>query len=267
MLCQDCKKPAQRKAATQKYCPDCSNVRQMDRQRVWAREHPSTARPETVQARKNALREQGVKRSAEVSRGMTWMADNDPDLQWLMRVRIPFDYGFSKNAIYRMLGVGHVALRQKTRRLRELLAELIRAQLRDSDIAPVDGKVWIDILVQKPDHKGDAVNVVDTVCDAIKDAIGVDDRWFCIRRLDWEVVKGDPSLMVGIGQEVTVPHRVCSYCGRILELTEHFPKRSRGADGYGRVCNPCQRVEHRVSAALARQEARRNPEQIGFKWN
>ena len=90
-------------------------------------------------------------------------------------------------------------------------------------ISVVQNKVWIDILAQKPNHKGDAINVVDLVCDAIQEGCGVDDRWFCIRHLDWEIVKSNPRLFIGIGQASDVPVQVCSSCGVALPF-ECFTK-------------------------------------------
>ena len=114
----------------------------------------------------------------------------------------------------------------------------------------VHNKVWIDILVQKPNHKGDAVNVVDLVCDAVKDAIDrVDDRWFCIRRLDWQIVKGDPRLFVGVGQDSDEDCQVCSYCGQIKPLPEFNAARNQPL-GVGRECKACRRA----GRLLAKQE-------------
>lgn len=102
-------------------------------------------------------------------------------------------------------------------------------------------KVWIDILVQKPDHRGDAVNVIDLVCDALKDALPVDDRWFCIRRLDWEIAKENPRLFIGIGQASDQDCQICSYCGQIKELEAFNRSRSRPL-GVGRECKDCRRA-------------------------
>lgn len=102
-----------------------------------------------------------------------------------------------------------------------------------------DGKVWIDIFVEKPNGRSDAINVVDLVCDAVKVAIDVDDRWFAIRRLDWSIVKIDPRMIVKVSQSVSEHHRACSYCGRILPLTE-FGKHASDRRGRGRECKACR---------------------------
>jgi hypothetical protein len=158
----------------------------------------------------------GAEISAKGKSGITWFADCEPDLKWLVRIAVPFDFAFSKNRVWTMSPKGHVFLRREADIARQHLAFSLRSALAGQLV--VQAKLWVDILVQKPNHKGDAINVVDVVCDAIKDATGLDDRWFCIRRLDWEIVKVEPKLYVGIGQEVEEDHRACSYCGRILPL-------------------------------------------------
>lgn len=133
-------------------------------------------------------------------------------------------------------------MRRESRVKREEIILMIRQSVKDRI---VHNKVWIDIMVQKPDHRGDAVNVIDLVCDALKVAIGVDDRWFCIRRLDWEVVRTDPQLFIGIGQDSCQDCQVCSYCGQIKELSEfHVSKHSHL--GVGRVCRRCRKDGRRL---------------------
>ncbi len=82
------------------------------------------------------------------------------------------------------------------------------------------GKVWIDLLVEKPNNKGDAINVLDTICDCIKIAIGIDDRYFSIRRLDWDIIKTDPKIFIGIGQEITEENFACTYCGLLKSIKQ-----------------------------------------------
>lgn len=126
---------------------------------------------------------------------------------------------------------------RESKRKRDEIATSIRIGLKDRHVA--HNKVWIDILVQKPNHRGDAINVVDLVCDAVKDAVPVDDRWFCIRRLDWEIVKDDPQLIIGIGQETTEDAQVCSFCGQIKPL-DAFNKDKRQSLGVGHECRECR---------------------------
>lgn len=173
------------------------------------------------------------------------MADEEPDLSWVIRVSLPFDYSYSKNAAWRMVKIGHVYLTDQARVFRAALADTIRTSLERSGQVVVQGKLWLDILVQKPNHTGDAVNVVDAVCDAVKVAVGLDDRWYSIRRLDWQVIKENPRLIVGIGQDIESGHRVCSSCGRVLPF-EMFNRNKSTRDGMSRECKECTRGTRRL---------------------
>lgn len=171
-----------------------------------------------------------------------WPVDMpEPDLVRHVRVRIPFDWGFSKNAMWSVARAGHVFVREEQRMLLGALGERIRAY--DPKPWP-QRKTWLDILVQKPSHKGDAVNVIDLVCDGVKRAIGVDDRWFALRRVEWEIVKGAPYLFVGIGQDGTTNQQACSFCGRVLEL-DTFTKSRGNRLGVSRECKDCSRAVDR----------------------
>lgn len=178
-----------------------------------------------------------------MKKSIVWYDPEGPDLLWHVRVAVPFSYAASKNHIYAMRRAGHVALRRESRAKRDEIVHMIGDSLRGQRVA--NNKVWIDILVQKPNHRGDAVNVVDLVCDALARAVGVDDRWFCIRRLDWEVVKDAPKLFIGIGQDSYLDCQVCSYCGQIKELKE-FNLNRRSRLGVGRECRECRRRGRRL---------------------
>lgn len=162
-----------------------------------------------------------------------------PDLLWIVRLAVPFSYASSKNHIWTQRGRDPVARRADSRAFRAHLTEELRAALHGRRVA--QNKLWIDIRVQKPNHKGDAVNVVDLVCDAIKDATGLDDRWYSIRSVDWEIVKQGSLLFVGIGQESDEDLQVCSTCGRSL-LLDMFAKNRSSKRGLARVCHDCRRV-------------------------
>jgi len=240
--CDSCGKSVRRSAPTQRYCRSCSEERDLARKRNWARSHPpdDNARRTRVAAsrgRRERAREAGKQLNRDYCRSIEWAVTEVP-LLWRARAAVPFSYAASKNHIYALNKRGHVALRRETRQMRDRLTRELRLALQGRRIA--HNKVWIDILVQKPDHRGDAVNVVDLVCDAVKDAIPVDDRWFCIRCLDWEVCKDGGQLIVGIGQESDADCQVCSYCGRIRPLTE-FNVASNRPLGVGRECKECRR--------------------------
>jgi hypothetical protein len=233
ITCAVCGLTTPRASQNQKYCATCSGLKDLERKRKWARVHPLPNDVSYAKSRKllSKARARGVAISADAGRSITWMAEPPPALSWVVRISHPFKYGLSKNAIYTMGIKGHVVLRKEARALREALALDLKTAMGSQRV--FQGKVWLDILVQKPNHKGDAVNVVDTVCDSVKEVLGVDDRWFSIRRLDWEICKTDPRIFLGVGQSITEDHRACSYCGRLLPYSMFLDD--------GRECHGCRR--------------------------
>jgi hypothetical protein len=164
-----------------------------------------------------------------------------PGLGWYVKIAVPFQWAGSKNALYAIRGRGgtkrYLALTKEVRSYRSALIQELQLALRGVKI--VHNKLWLDLFVEKSNHKGDAVNFIDTVCDALKVATGLDDRWFAIRRLDWSVNKDQPRLLIGIGQERgSEDAQVCSYCGRILGF-EQFSRNRTMKSGYSRICRDC----------------------------
>lgn len=162
------------------------------------------------------------------------LCNPDPALTHYVEIAIPFSYQLSKNAIYGNAGGGHRFIRPEVNRRRDEVAWMLKADKRPW----FEGPIWLSIHVEKTNHKGDAINVVTTLADAIKHGIGIDDRWFSIARLDWSIVKVVPRVLIGIGQYVTEDHRACSYCGSIVPLTDFRLNRTTKS-GRDRKCNRC----------------------------
>lgn len=246
IICKSCGVAAPRHGNTQLYCDPCSEKRDLERKRIWALERTS---PETRErANRNSAearvltKEAGQDRSTGQS--ICWLT-SEPSLFWFVRVAVPFTYATSKNHVWATTRRGHVYKRQESNKARHDIGILIKDALDGRRVA--NNKLWIDILVQKPNHKGDAVNVVDLVCDAIKDVIPVDDRWYSIRRLDWEVVKKDPMLYVGIGQESDEDVQVCSACGGVLPLHAFTSNKHNKLLGVSRTCRECDAAGRRLA--------------------
>ena len=237
LVCADCGAPAERRSPTQRYCTTCSGRRDTERKAEWARRHGHAVRsPEADRKRRSTIAAAGAERSIESRASIAWDTDEPIDAHTVVRVAVPFDWAASKNAIWRHGRGGHVYARQESVAMRALLAQQIRA----AGGHWVQGKVWLDIFVEKPNHRGDAVNVIDLVCDAAKDAIGVDDRWYSIARLDWAIVKDNPRLIVGLRQAVHEDQQICSHCGRSLALNaEEFGRNRSMKTGFARVCRDC----------------------------
>jgi hypothetical protein len=175
---------------------------------------------------------------------VSWRTESLPGFVWFVRIAIPFDYALSKNKMYGRARTGQVFLRAEGKAMRMLLVNSVRRALCAQRIA--HNKLWIDLFVEKPDHTGDAVNVVDVVCDAIKEAIPLDDRWYAIRRLDWAIEKEDPMLSIGIGQESDRDVQACSTCGRIL-LFDAFNLNKSTKLGITTECRECLAVKRRAT--------------------
>ncbi len=221
----------------------------MMRKRLWARNNPGSVEQvrqhvEKARQRRELNKEAGAAANRASRSSIAWYECEGPDLLWNVRVAVPFSYSASKNHIYAMRRTGHIALRRESRQMRQALAAALSRGLHCIRVA--HNKLWLDILVQKPNHKGDAVNVVDLVCDAVKDAVDIDDRWFCIRRLNWEIVKDNPRLFVGIGQDSRLDCQICSYCGQIKPFAE-FHRNKHNPLGIGRECRQCRHRGRRLA--------------------
>lgn len=260
MTCADCGATVLRNGATQRYCRPCSAERDVARKRAWTerrRGEPRARRP--YRELKSRTVEAGAERSLESRIEMGWSVNDMVDCHKKVRVAVPFDYAASKNAIWRVGRGGHVYARQEATAARDALALKLSSASRG--MTWCQGKVWIDVFAEKPNHRGDAVNVIDMVCDAVKDAIGVDDRWFSIARLDWSIVKRSPRLVVGIGQEVMEDHQICSHCGRALALAaSHFTRSSSNKSGFSRACRDCSSPVKGAAAPSEVAQTERTPE-------
>lgn len=200
---------------------------------------------------KELAREAGAAVNGESARSIFWFVEPRPEFAWRVMLHVPFSYAASKNHLYTARATGHVALRREARAMRDGLTAAVAKSLEGVNV--VHNKLWLDILVQKPNHRGDAVNVVDLVCDAVKRAVPVDDRWFCIARVDWEIVKESPRLYVGLAQEAVENAQVCSSCGLIKPWTD-FGKKVSNLHGVERVCKGC-RAAGRALARTRKAEA------------
>lgn len=239
-VCKLCSTAFTSKHPRHLYCGPCSESQDLKRKRL-------TCRDESKVRRRDERRDKGI----EISKGQTRsLADppHRPELHWKVGVVVPFSWSGSKNAIYTLRRKGHVALRREASDYRTALILELQAALRGKKM--VQNKLWIDIFVEKSNHKGDAVNFVDTVCDAVKVATGLDDRWFSLRSVDWAISKHEPNLFVCIGQENIEPVQACSYCGRLLTF-ENFSKAKHRHSGISRICRDCHRKDRVTIRPLA----------------
>lgn len=239
IVCQTCGTTAPRRGTRQFYCEKCSTERDLKRKSLWAERHPARlASPRSRVALLKRRLENGQRLTLQ-NRSHIATPSDEPNLLWIVRVAVPFSYAASKNAIYRTVRRGFVELGIEARDWKAALIDRVRKCVSAQPI--VQNKLWIDIFVEKSDHRGDAVNVIDAVCDALKVATGLDDRWFCIRRVDWSIVKSIPRIIVGFGQDTDAQAQVCCSCGRILPLAA-FHSNAFTSRGTARNCKECDHV-------------------------
>jgi hypothetical protein len=250
--CQRCQKNVVMYRRSVKYCRPCAAIMDMERKATWAKKQPRGYRPLTEEQRQERKRREDLRRAhgatLTLDQESIWQrwAPEEPveGLHRAIKIKLPFDYGLSKNAAWSMArGANYVYMKKRHSALRDAITTMIRKNLEPKFF--VQGKIWLDILIQKPNHHGDAINMVDGIADAVKLAINIDDRWFCIRKLDWEIVKVNPMVIIGIAQAATEDQQICSYCGRILPLGE-FAARKHGFMGRSRVCGPCARYDEKT---------------------
>jgi len=194
--------------------------------------------------KRNTAKERGADISLQ-NRFKPFTAD-DPDLVWCVGIKYPFSYSLSKNAVWRTNGKGHVFLRKESNAARAEIALMLSVAIRKSGIRVARNKLWVELLVEKPSARGDAINVVDLVCDAIKDVVfdTIDDNWFSIKKLDWAIVKHDPYIHIKIGQESNEDASICSYCGRILSVDMFGTNTvNKANNGLRRECFECRNVK------------------------
>lgn len=239
IVCTLCGCVAPRRGPMQMYCLDCSIKKADERTtKEKARKYGRAPNTRAYDRVKSACDQNGIKLNELVVRGHGW---SEPvNLAWFAQIAVPFTYAASKNHIYQMSG-RHVSLRAASKAIRQAISLELKMAIQGMRL--VQNKVWLSILVQKPDHRGDAVNVIDLVCDAVKDAIGIDDRWFSIKRLDWEICKTNPSLYIGVGQEEGEPVQACSSCGRLLAF-DRFGKKKSTLNSIDRNCCDCRSVRN-----------------------
>lgn len=221
------------------YCRDCS----AERHNARIDQHSNSTglghqRPKNERSWRQILVSQ---RGLEISRSRAMTDIERPiALVWHVKFTIPFSWAGSKNHLWALRKGGHVAMRREAASYRKLIKDETLLATRDSNV--VQGKLWIDLLIQKPNHRGDAANFVDLICDGIKDALTIDDRWYSLRRLDWDVVKDSPVIAIGLGQESTIDMQICSSCGECLPYN-NFQRNKSNKTGVNRYCKSCTKVK------------------------
>jgi len=174
-------------------------------------------------------------------------------LAWTVAVVLRYDAGWSKNRIWQNDPRGghgrHLTTWARARR--DELAGILRPEL--ARVPLVHHRLWLWLHVSKPDHRSDALNCLDLVADAVQEAAGLDDRWFGLGHLGWDVRPGHGVLRLWCGQEAgAVDSNICGRCGDILPL--HAFNRNAGArTGRASTCRECSTARRGQLAAERRE--------------
>ncbi len=131
-----------------------------------------------------------------------------------LRVELPFSVHLLKNHAHTL----RRHLTTEARAARQGVVDAVQA-------ARVSGqrrrwpsrKTWLEIAAWKPSHHPDAINLLDGIADSVKVALGLDDRWFSVRRLDWGVDRLEPRVLLIVETDSWEDQVVCEGCGGITE--------------------------------------------------
>lgn len=174
-------------------------------------------------------------------------------------VTVPFDAALSKN---RLRGVGAQTARhlprgrttvykkKDARSAQDAVVLALRAASRGSwHDAPVT--LWLDVTFPKAGM--DAINLLESVADAAKVAIGVDDRWFHAR-VRWSIDRDNPHVRIRLIQAATESVRYCPGCNATKPLASGFYRNGSKPDQPG-VCKECKKSIERDRHARRRSAA------------
>ena len=97
-------------------------------------------------------------------------------------IELPLDWNLSKNKKYigrtkKVLNTDYVACKRD-------VSSLVYREVLSKGVTFEKGKIWITIYVVKKNLRGDCINLIEGIADAIKTQIGVDDNVYSVV-CDW----------------------------------------------------------------------------------
>lgn len=174
---------------------------------------------------------------------------------WSVRVELPVEEwsGWSKNRVWRKQR-GRIVRGSEGALVRSRLGGAVGAELARQRVTPARSVLWVRIHVAKPNHLGDAINVVDQVADAIEDATRLDDRWTELRGVTWSIEPARPRVIVELGQDQPWDLVACSSCGQLLRPRAFRPSALAGDSLPHQAC--CRRCHSARTKQRRRDRAR-----------
>lgn len=239
--CSRCGSQFSTKWARQAYCEECrvSKMEDAARRSIEARQR----------SKSDAIKIIHEKSDAELV-PMVGLFDR-PEYLWVTYFSVPLSSSSSKNARFNFSRLASgPAVTKAVKDYQSMIAYETKKALSGRTI--VNNKLWVSLFVFKSDNKSDAINVVDTVCDGIRDGAGIDDRWFSIDQVNWAIRKRNPQIVIRIGQETDSDVLVCSHCGDLRPYGD-FTANSSTPSGRGRVCTECRSLLNLHSNRIRRQ--------------
>jgi len=125
-----------------------------------------------------------------------------------IKLILPYNTAFSKNRAKTILGRGprkFIGLTEEYRSLKEVYTMLIKDQLRVQPTFPADTKrIFVVMRCYKTNHRSDAHNQIDGICDVLQAATGFNDRYYTIY-CEWDIDKDKPRIEITMST-IGVPH-------------------------------------------------------------
>lgn len=239
-ICLSCKKEYERKNA-RAYCTECSKMISTALHRKSDIRYRENGGNEKIREKYNKHRLNAKESTKDID-----ITQYDSEKGHGVRVVLPFTRDFSKNNMATMNG-RIVRMKRMRDAMQTLTEEVVLLGHKF-----YQGKIWLDITIYQPDHFGDALNYIDAFADAIQKAIGINDRWYAIKSLNWQINKSEPRLEIWILQNNKEHHAICQFCGvekKFSDFNEATQRRLNkqveiGSGSAGqRICLTCKHLK------------------------
>jgi hypothetical protein len=113
-------------------------------------------------------------------------------------VTCTYSSALSKNARLKRSFRGRLYIAPAAKAAEKVLESELTTGLKG--VKMYQNRIYLDIQVNKSRNTVDALNFVDAVADCLKRVIGVDDKWYGIKALDWTLNKTNPSIIIKLYQ-------------------------------------------------------------------
>lgn len=139
------------------------------------------------------------------------MRINTDGLHHMFSFTVPVRSEISKNARYTVAGRGArrwIANKTSYKKAVGEVQGLCEIAMHEAGYSRLPKtKIWVLWTVFKPDNRSDSANTVDGVLDGVKEAVGVDDRWFA-HGTDWKIDRENPRMEIEIYAESMFDQKV-----------------------------------------------------------